>query len=135
MTTATDQTAPLEEEIIAAIDREVKAWPGDSPYRPLEEAADHLVDIIRSHRLSARDAYAMGDDYLGDAVWRGLSPDQERRLRTLLRSAKHRAIQQAFATMVVIVAEAGRQFAAEYPDAPRSSREDVEAQRPQKVPA
>jgi hypothetical protein len=125
MATATVTTAPTEAEIRAAILAELAELPGDNEVDKLTDTVDrfsYAVDWHRDRDIATDELI----EYSAD-IWTDLRPSQADRLAELVGTARQRAYERAHAVILEEFVSAALAFAAEYPDAPRATREAATA--------
>ncbi len=123
--TAPAAPAPTEAEIRAAIEADMAAYPNDNEESRLREAIDRMADSLNWHR----DLDPVEDEVFeyGNNIWTDLRPSQAQRLAELREAAQERGYQSAREAILDELVAAALAFGAEYPDAPRSTREAVTA--------
>lgn len=118
--------APTEAEIRALLDARRAAYPLDGGDAKLDEAIGELFAII-DYRPLDEDEAEPGETATGAEVWTDLRPSEWMRLRELVKEAQTRAKARALEAIVAEIHASAVAFAAEYPDAPRTVREEAQA--------
>lgn len=80
--------------------------------------ADHLIDSAYMTEMMGSSWDGVPD--AGDGLWKDLRPTEAARLAELVHEAAERVQARCAAIVIEEMTVAGVQFAAEYPDAPRS---------------